>query len=86
MVPKDTRELAVGSPSVRTMGGTSYFLFLALLTFFHHTWLVLLEWMTFANFGYFVGKVLASTVVTLALMLVTELIFRPVGKQKQRSY
>jgi len=85
MVPKDTRELAVGSPSVRTMGGASYFLFMALLTFVHHTWLVMLEWMTFASFGYFLGKVFASTIVTLLLMLVTELIFRPVSRQKQRN-
>jgi hypothetical protein len=78
MVPKDTRELAVGSPSFQSMGTASYILFITLLTFFHHGWLVFLEWMTFGNFLYFLGKVFFSTLVSLLLILITELIFRPV--------
>jgi rod shape-determining protein MreD len=84
MVPKDTRELAVGSPSMQSMGTSSYFLFAALLTFFHHGWLVFLEWMTFGDFIYFLGKVFFSTLVSLLLMLITELLFRPVKTSKRR--
>ncbi len=83
MVPKDTRELAVGSPSVQTMGLASYALFITLLTLFHHGWLVFLEWMTFANFLFFLGKVFFSTLISLILILITELIFRPVKKVKR---
>lgn len=84
MVPKDTRELAIGSPSIQTMGLASYLLFIALLTFFHHGWLVFLEWMNFGSFLFFIGKVFFSTLVSLLLILITELIFRPVKKVKRR--
>lgn len=83
MVPKDTRELAIGSPSWQSMGNLSYFIFTLTLTLFHHTWLVFLEWMTFANFFYFAGKVVASTVLSMLLMLATELLFRPVKKARR---
>lgn len=84
MVPKDTRELAVGSPSIQSMGTASYILFITLLTFFHHGWLVFLEWMTFGDFVYFLGKVFFTTLLTLTMILITELIFRPVAKSKRR--
>jgi rod shape-determining protein MreD len=83
MVPKDTRELAVGSPSRQTMGTASYILFISLLTIFHHGWLVFLEWMTFGDFLFFIGKVFFSSLVSLLLILITELIFRPVKKAKR---
>ncbi len=82
MVPKDTRELAVGSPSIQSMGGLAYLLFAAVLTLMHHGWLVLLEWMTFASFLFFVGKVLASTLTSLLLIMIAELIFRPFKKAR----
>ncbi|MCU0402990.1 MAG: rod shape-determining protein MreD [Chitinophagaceae bacterium] len=84
MVPKDTRELAVGSPSIQTMGTASYILFISLLTIFHHGWLVFLEWMTFGSFLFFLGKVFFSAIISLLLILITELIFRPVKKIKRR--
>lgn len=84
MVPKDTRELAIGSPSIESMGATSYILFISLLTFFHHGWLVFLEWMTFGNFVFFIGKVFFSTLLSLFLILITELIFRPAKSSKRR--
>jgi small-conductance mechanosensitive channel len=84
MVPKDTRELAVGSPSIQTMGTASYILFISLLTLFHHGWLVFLEWMTFGSFLFFLGKVFFSAIISLLLILITELIFRPVRKIKRR--
>jgi rod shape-determining protein MreD len=84
MVPKDTRELAVGSPSIQSMGTASYILFISLLTFFHHGWLVFLEWMTFGDFVYFLGKVFFTTLVSLIMILITELIFRPATKSKRR--
>ena len=84
MVPKDTRELAVGSPSIQTMGNASYIFFITVLTMFHHGWLVFLEWMTFGSFLYFLGKVFLSTIVSLLLILITELLFRPVKRIKRR--
>lgn len=84
MVPKDTKELVLGSPSFASMGGASYFLYITLLTLFHHGWLVMLEWMTFGNFVYFISKVFFSTLVSLVLILITELLFRPLTKTRNR--
>ncbi|HSK12339.1 MAG TPA: hypothetical protein VK907_03940 [Phnomibacter sp.] len=84
MVPRDTRELAVGEPSIQSMGGASFILFISLLTLFHHGWLVFLEWMSFGTFLFFVSKVFFSTLVSLGLILITELIFRPVKRSKRR--
>jgi hypothetical protein len=41
----------------------------------HNSYLVLLEWLQFGSFLYFLGKVLATSGVSLMLILVTELLF-----------
>jgi hypothetical protein len=82
LVPKETAELKSGSPGIRSMGFASYSVFVVILTMAHHGWLVFLEWMTFASFGYFAGKVLFTTMVSLLLILITELLFRPIRKRR----
>ncbi len=86
MVPKDTRELTLGSPSWQSMGGLSYLLFVVLLTGVHHVWLVLIEWMSFGDILYFTGKVIGTTLISLLLIMITELIFRPFKKASRRSF
>lgn len=82
LVPRETAELKSGSPGIRSMGFASYAFFVVLLTLFHHAWLVFLEWMTFGSFVYFLGKVLFTTLVSLLLILITELLFRPIRKRR----
>jgi hypothetical protein len=82
LVPKETAELKSGSPSIRTMGLASYAFFVAMLTLVHHAWLVMLEWMTFASFSYFLGKVFFTTLLSLLLIAITELLFRPIRKRR----
>lgn len=82
LVPKDTAELKSGSPGIRSMGFASYAIFVLVLTLAHHSWLVFLEWMTFAGFAYFMGKVLFTTLVSLGLILIVELLFRPIVKRR----
>jgi small-conductance mechanosensitive channel len=84
MVPKDTRELSTGSPSIQTMGTSSYIVYLFFITLLYHGWLVMLEWMDFGNMLFYVGKVFFSTLVSLALFLITELIFRRGRKLNRR--
>jgi len=84
LVPSDTKELKSGSPGIRSMGFTSYALFVLILTLFHHGWLVFLEWMSFGNIVYFLGKVFFTTLVSLLLILITELLFRPIRKVRSR--
>jgi hypothetical protein len=67
------------------MGLTTYILFVVMLTLFHHSWLVLLEWMSFGSFLYFIGKVFFTTLASLLLILIAELLFRPIKKRRSNS-
>jgi len=71
------------SPSIVSMGWAPYATYVLVLTLLHHMWLVLLEWMSFGSLFYFLGKVIASTAVSLLLVLLTELLF--FRKQKFRT-
>ncbi len=71
------------APSIVSMGWAPYGTYVLVLTVLHHSYLVLLEWMTFGSFVYFVGKVVASTAVSLLLVLLTEVLF--FRKQKFRT-
>ena len=71
------------APSFVSMGWAPYGTYVFVLTVLHHSYLVLLEWMSFGSFVYFVGKVIASTAVSLLLVLLTEVLFY--RKQKFRT-
>ena len=74
LLAQETSEEVAKEPSVGTMGWGPYFIFTILLTFIHHFYLVLLEWMQFGSFGYFIGKVFATTIISVILILLAELI------------
>ncbi len=61
-------------PSIGTMGWGPYFIYVFILTFIHHFYLVLLEWLQFGNFTYFLGKVVATTLMSVLLIFLIELI------------
>lgn len=61
-------------PSVGTMGWGPYGFYIFAMTFIHHFYLVLLEWLQFGNFTYFIGKIFATTVMSLLLITLVELI------------
>ena len=63
------------SPSITSMGWAPYFTYVFVLTLFHHGYLVFLEWMSFGSFLYFIGKVIATTAISMLLILLTELLF-----------
>jgi len=71
------------SPSIVSMGWAPYATYVLVLTLLHHSYLVLLQWLTFGSFIFFLGKVIASSAVSLLLVLLTELLF--FRKQKFRT-
>jgi hypothetical protein len=75
LLSQEGLEKNYASPSVVSMGWAPYATYVFVLTLLHHTYLVFLEWMSFGTFIYFVSKVLATTAVSLGLILVTELLF-----------
>jgi hypothetical protein len=60
-------------PSIGSMGWGPYAFYVFALTFIHHFYLVLLEWLQFGSFGYFLGKVFATTLISLLLIFIVEL-------------
>lgn len=75
LIRQEGSEMTYASPSPTSMGWAPYFTYVLVLTVLHHSYLVLLEWMEFGNFWYFIGKVFASTGVSLLLIFITELLF-----------
>jgi len=61
-------------PSIGSMGWGPYFIYVFVLTFVHHFYLVLLEWLQFGNFTYFIGKVITTSLMSLLLIFLVELI------------
>ncbi len=77
-------EMNYEEPSVKSMGGiVPYFIYAGILTLVHHSWLFLLEAWQFGNIWYFLVKTLASTAVSLLLIMITELLI--VRKQKFKT-
>jgi hypothetical protein len=61
-------------PSIGSMGWGPYFIYVFVLTFVHHFYLVLLEWLQFGSFTYFIGKVITTSLMSLLLIFLVELI------------
>jgi rod shape-determining protein MreD len=74
LLAQEASEELTKEPSVGTMGWGPYFIYILLLTFIHHFYLVLLEWLQFGSFGYFIGKVIATTLMSVLLIFVVELV------------
>jgi rod shape-determining protein MreD len=75
LISQEGSDKNYASPSFTSMGWAPYATYVLVLTFLHHAYLVFLEWMSFGSLWYFLGKVVATTGVSLLLILVTELLF-----------
>ena len=75
LIPQEGAEQNYKSPSRVSMGWAPYAVYVLVLTLLHHTYLVLLEWLQFGSFLFFLGKVVATTGISLMLVLITELLF-----------
>lgn len=73
--PKDTTEFTHKEPSPKGMGWSPYLVYAFALTLLHHTYLTLLEWLQFGSFLSFILKVLATTAISMLLIIIVELLF-----------
>lgn len=84
LIPQEGADANYDEPSALSMGGIlPYMIYAGLLTLLHNGWLFFLEAMEFGNFWYFIIKTLLSTIITLVLVFVAELLFS--RKQKFRT-
>lgn len=75
LTPKDPSEFNYREPSPRAMGWTPYLVYVLVLTVFHHGYLTLLEWLSFGTFLQFLIKIIATTAISMLLIITTELLF-----------
>lgn len=83
LISQEGAELNYAEPSIKSMGFAPYGLYVLVFTFIHHFYLVFIEWLHFGNFLYFIGKVTATTGISLLLIFITEMLF--FRKQKFRT-
>ncbi len=83
LISQEGAELNYAEPSIKSLGFAPYSLYVLIFTFLHHFYLVFLEWIHFGTFIYFLGKVTATTGVSLLLIFITEILF--FRKQKFRT-
>ena len=81
LLPQEAAEASYAEPSVKSMGWAPYSVYVIILTFVHHAFLVLIEWrLSFSTFLFFVGKVAGSSAISLLLIFITELLFNRKAK------
>ncbi len=74
LLPKEATEWGNEEPSRKTMGQVPYVTYVVGLTLIHNFYLILLEWLQFGSFLYFIGKLLATTLVSLLLIIIADLL------------
>jgi len=83
LLPQEKTEFSYAEPSIKSLGFAPYSVYVLILTFLHHAYLVLIEWLQFGDFVYFIGKVIATTGISMLLIYLTELLFQ--RKDKYRT-
>ena len=75
LTPKDLSEFNYREPSARAMGWAPYSVYVLVLTLLHHGYLVFLEWLQFGTLLDFLIKVVATTGISMLLILTAEVLF-----------
>ncbi|HYC41001.1 MAG TPA: rod shape-determining protein MreD [Chitinophagaceae bacterium] len=75
LTPKDTTGFTYREPSPRAMGWTPYLVYALVLSLLHHGYMVFLQWLEFGTILDFLVKVVATTGISLLLILTVELLF-----------
>lgn len=75
-IPQEGAETNYDEPSIKSFGGfMPYFMYAVVLIFIHNAWLFLLEAWQFANPLYFFVKTVLSTLLSIFLYIVIEMVF-----------
>ena len=83
LISQEGAETNYNEPSIKSMGFTPYFTYIAILTLLHHSLLFFLEALQSGGYVYFIIKTLLSAAVSLVLVFLTELLF--VRKQRFKT-
>jgi len=84
LIPQEGADSNYEEPSLKSLGGfIPYLFYVGVLSFIHNAWLFLLEALQFGNFLEFLFRTLFSTIISVGLILVAELLFS--RKQKFKT-
>lgn len=75
LTPKEASELTYREPSAQAMGWTPYAVYVFILTLLHHGYMIFLEWLDVGRFLDFIIRVVATTGISMLLILTVELLF-----------
>ncbi|MFN8249396.1 MAG: rod shape-determining protein MreD [Ferruginibacter sp.] len=76
LIPQEGAEANYEEPSIRSLGGLlPYIIYSSILIMLHNAWLFFLEAWQFGDAWYFFSKTFLSTIISLMLVIITELIF-----------
>ncbi len=82
LTPKESpNEQSYREPSPKALGWTPYLIYCLVLTVFHNGYVFLLQMLSFGGFLVFLGKIIASSAISMLLIVTTELLF-----QRKLSY
>ena len=82
LMPKEVTEWGNEEPTRFTMGLAPFSTYVVILTLMHNGYLILLEWMDFGSFLYFLGKLIATSLVSLILVMIGELFIHRKTRQR----
>lgn len=85
LLSQEKTEISYAEPSIVSLGWAQYSVYVIVLTFIHHACLVLIEWLQFGDFIFFIGKVAASTALSILLIFVTEMLFPRKAKYRTNA-
>lgn len=86
LIPQEGADSNYEEPSFKSLGGIlPYMIFIGVLTFIHHGWLFLLEAWQFGNIWYFLIKTVLSTMLSLFLIVIAEMLFTRQQKFKTNT-
>ncbi len=75
LITKEATEITFHEPSPNGLGWGAYMVYAVTLTFLHHFYLTLLQWLQFGSLLDFAIKTLATTGISLLLIVMVELLF-----------
>lgn len=75
LTPKDSSEFNYREPSPKAMLWTPYLVYIFVLTLLHHGYMVFLQWLSFGSFLDFIIKVIATTCISMILIITVEFLF-----------
>ncbi len=85
LLPQEKTEFSYAEPSIKSLGFAPYSVYVLLLTFIHHAFLIFIEWMEFGNIVFFLGKVAGTTGISLLLIFITEMLFYRKAKYRTNA-